>query len=76
MFELGVKVQVLKRGTLFPYRAAKLYELYTAYAGYDQIPAKQREILERDFFRCTFDQEWEQTRRFFHAARPQTDRTR
>ena len=70
MFELGVKVQVLKRGTLFPYRAAKLYELYTAYAGYDQIPAKQREILERDFFRCTFDQEWEQTRRFFMPRDP------
>jgi PfaD family protein len=75
MFELGVKVQVLKRGTLFPYRAAKLYELYTAYAGYDQIPARQREILERDFFRCTFDQEWEQTRRFFVQRDPkQIDR--
>jgi len=70
MFELGVKVQVLKRGTMFPYRAAKLYELYAAHASYDQIPAKQREILERDFFRCTFDQEWEQTRRFFMQRDP------
>jgi len=70
MFELGVKVQVLKRGTMFPYRAAKLYELYAAHASYDQIPAKQREILERDFFRCTFEQEWEQTRRFFMQRDP------
>jgi PfaD family protein len=70
MFELGVKVQVLKRGTMFPYRAAKLYELYTAYPSYDQIPAKQRETLERDFFRCTFDQEWEQTRQFFIQRDP------
>jgi PfaD family protein len=70
MFELGVKVQVLKRGTMFPYRAAKLYELYAAHASYDQIPAKQRETLERDFFRCTFDQEWEQTRRFFMQRDP------
>ena len=31
MFEMGVKVQVLKRGTMFPMRAAKLYELYRAY---------------------------------------------
>ncbi len=31
MFEMGVKVQVLKRGTLFPVRAQKLYELYKAY---------------------------------------------
>ena len=32
MFEMGVKVQVLKRGTMFAMRAAKLYELYRAYA--------------------------------------------
>ncbi|MCU0592365.1 MAG: PfaD family polyunsaturated fatty acid/polyketide biosynthesis protein [Desulfobacterales bacterium] len=70
MFELGVKVQVLKRGTMFPYRAAKLYELYTTHARYDQIPAKQREMLERDFFRCSFEQEWEQTRRFFMQRDP------
>ena len=28
MFEMGVKVQVLKRGTMFAMRAAKLYEFY------------------------------------------------
>ncbi|MBL8795898.1 MAG: PfaD family polyunsaturated fatty acid/polyketide biosynthesis protein, partial [Planctomycetia bacterium] len=28
MFEMGVKVQVLKRGTMFAMRAAKLYEIY------------------------------------------------
>ena len=28
MFEMGVKVQVLKRGTMFAMRAAKLLELY------------------------------------------------
>jgi PfaD family protein len=77
MFELGVKVQVLRRGTMFPYRAAKLYELYTAYPSYDQIPAKQRETLERDFFRCSFDQEWEQTQRFFMQRDPkQVERAR
>ncbi|MGE5256793.1 MAG: PfaD family polyunsaturated fatty acid/polyketide biosynthesis protein [Hyphomicrobiales bacterium] len=70
MFELGVKVQVLKRGTMFPYRAAKLYELYTAYESYGEIPAKQRDALERDLFRCSFEQEWEQTRRFFLQRDP------
>lgn len=77
MFELGVKVQVLKRGTMFPYRAAKLYELYTAYAAYEEIPSKQRETLERDFFRCSFEQEWEQTERFFKQRDPnQIERAR
>ena len=41
MFEMGVKVQVLKRGTLFAMRAAKLYELYRAHDGLDQIPDRR-----------------------------------
>lgn len=70
MFELGVKVQVLKRGTMYPLKAAKLYELYSAYESFDQIPARQRESLERDYFRCSFEQEWEQTRAFFATRDP------
>ncbi len=71
MFELGVKVQVLKRGTMFALRAARLYELYRQYDSYEQIPAKQREILQRDFFKCSFLEEWEQTKRFFAERDPQ-----
>jgi PfaD family protein len=70
MFELGVKVQVLKRGTMYPLRAARLYELYANYDSFDRIPANQREALERDFFRCTFEQEWEHTRVFFSRRDP------
>jgi trans-AT polyketide synthase/acyltransferase/oxidoreductase domain-containing protein len=70
MFELGVKVQVLKRGTMFPLRAAKLYELYTTYDRYEDIPIKQREVLERDFFRKSFEGEWEQTKQFFSRREP------
>ena len=40
MFEMGVKVQVLKRGTLFAMRAAKLYELYRAHDGLDADPRR------------------------------------
>jgi PfaD family protein len=70
MFELGAKVQVLKRGTMFPQRAAKLYELYSQYRNYEEIPIKQREVLERDFFRCSFDEQWEQTKQFFSRNDP------
>ena len=70
MFELGVKVQVLKRGTMFALRAAKLYELYSRYDSYAQIPIGQREILERDIFRCSFQEEWEQTKIFFAQRDP------
>ena len=71
MFELGVKVQVLKRGTMFALRAAKLYELFSQYDSYETIPAAQREILQRDFFKCSFLEEWEQTKRFFAERDPQ-----
>jgi hypothetical protein len=65
MFEMGVKVQVLKRGTMFPLRAAKLYDLYSSYDSYDEIPEEQRTLLERDIFQCTFQQEWQQTMNYF-----------
>jgi PfaD family protein len=70
MFEMGVKVQVLKRGTMFAFRAAKLYELYSRYNRYDEIPFNQREILQRDFFKCSFVEEWEQTKLFFAKRDP------
>jgi trans-AT polyketide synthase/acyltransferase/oxidoreductase domain-containing protein len=70
MFELGVKVQVLKRGTMFPLRAAKLYELYSQHSSYEEIPGNQREILERDFFKCSFREEWQQTKQFFARRDP------
>jgi len=71
MFEAGVKVQVLKRGTMFPFRAAKLYDLYSTYDSLDSIPGKEKEILEKDFFRSSFHQTWQQTKTFFSTTDPQ-----
>ncbi|MGJ8678068.1 MAG: PfaD family polyunsaturated fatty acid/polyketide biosynthesis protein [Akkermansiaceae bacterium] len=51
MFEMGVQVQVLKQGTMFPMRAQKLYELYRTYSSLDQIPAEETKRLEEQFFR-------------------------
>ncbi|MDH4205159.1 MAG: PfaD family polyunsaturated fatty acid/polyketide biosynthesis protein [Desulfobacteraceae bacterium] len=70
MFEMGVKVQVLKRGTMFPLRAAKLYDLYSSHDRYESISEKQRSLLERDFFRCSFQEEWEQTKAYFTRHDP------
>ena len=39
MFEMGVQVQVLKKGTFFPMRAQKLYSVYRAYDSIEAIPA-------------------------------------
>lgn len=70
MFELGVKVQVLKRGTMFPLRASKLYDLYTKYKSFEEMPNQDRVTLERDFFRCSFSEEWELTKQFFADRDP------
>jgi trans-AT polyketide synthase, acyltransferase and oxidoreductase domains len=70
MFEMGVKVQVLKRGTMFAFRAAKLYELYSAYDCIEDIPQKQKDMLERDYFKCGFQQTWELTKEYFEKQDP------
>ncbi len=70
MFEMGVKVQVLKRGTMFPMRAAKLYELYRAHDRLESIPPAERAVLEKQFFRATLEETWVQTREFFLVRDP------
>jgi PfaD family protein len=71
MFEMGVKVQVLKRGTMFGMRARKLYDLYRAHGSIEELPIAQRATLERDYFRCTLEEAWAQTRAFFAVRDPQ-----
>ena len=65
MFEMGVKVQVLKRGTMFAMRAAKLYELYRAHAGLDDLPAAERAMLEKNLFRAPVATIWKETQAYF-----------
>ncbi|MBW6511498.1 MAG: PfaD family polyunsaturated fatty acid/polyketide biosynthesis protein [Desulfuromonadaceae bacterium] len=70
MFEMGVKVQVIKRGTMFSMRAAKLYELYRSYNSIEELPAEERLKLEKTIFRKDLDQVWEETRSFFDHRDP------
>jgi trans-AT polyketide synthase/acyltransferase/oxidoreductase domain-containing protein len=70
MFELGVKVQVLKRGLFFPLRAAKLYELYRTYESLEKMPQAVMASLEKDVFRQPVASVWEETRRYFLANNP------
>jgi PfaD family protein len=60
---------------MFPLRAAKLYDLYSRYNRFEDIPENQKSILERDFFRRSFQEEWHQTRSYFLSRDPsQVDR--
>ncbi len=70
MFEMGVKVQVLKRGTMFAMRAAKLYELYRTCARLEDLPAAERAALEKNLFRAPLEEIWAQTRVYFQERDP------
>ncbi len=70
MFEMGVTVQVLKRGTMFPMRAAKLYEIYRAYGSLEEIPAAEREKIEKTFFQNCCAAIWNDTRTYFLTRDP------
>jgi len=70
MFEMGVKVQVLKRGTMFAMRAAKLYELYRNYPSLEALPDAERAFIEKNLFRASLEDIWAQTRAFFLQRDP------
>jgi trans-AT polyketide synthase, acyltransferase and oxidoreductase domains len=70
MFELGVKLQVLKRGTLFAARANKLYDVYRRHAGLEAIPAPMRKELEERILGATFDAVWAETVSFWKGREP------
>lgn len=71
MFEMGVDVQVLKRGTMFSMRGAKLYEIYRRYQSIDEIPSDEREKIEKTMLRSSFDDAWRSTCDFWQLRDPQ-----
>ncbi|WP_316976518.1 ACP S-malonyltransferase [Shumkonia mesophila] len=52
MFELGSKVQVLKKGLFFPARAEKLVALYRQFDSLDAIDAATRAQIEERYLHC------------------------
>jgi PfaD family protein len=71
MFELGVQLQVLRRGTLFPMRARRLYELYRTYDSVDDLPAVERTRLEQQIFRRPLTRVWQDTVDYFERRDPE-----
>ncbi|MEH2395689.1 MAG: PfaD family polyunsaturated fatty acid/polyketide biosynthesis protein [Nostoc sp.] len=71
MFEMGVKLQVLKRGTLFPMRSQKLFEFYKAYNSIDEIPKIDRKELEKQVFQKSLEEVWQDTVVYFSQRDPE-----
>ena len=70
MFEQGVEVQVLKLGTMFAVRARTLWELYRDHRRWEDIPTADRQKVERDILRSTFEESWTSTREFWSRRDP------
>ncbi|MFG3014169.1 enoyl-CoA hydratase/isomerase [Streptomyces cinerochromogenes] len=72
MFEVGARMQVARKGLLFPARAQKLYELYLRHDSLDDLDARTRATLEQKYFGRPLDTVWQETRA--HLARRFPDR--
>lgn len=70
MFEAGVEVQVLKRGTLFAMRGKQLYGLYRQHESLEQIPDEVRSKLEKTVFKMPIDEVWASCESFFAERDP------
>jgi trans-AT polyketide synthase/acyltransferase/oxidoreductase domain-containing protein len=68
MFEIGAKVQVVRKGTLFTPRANKLYQLYRQHESLDAIERETRNTIETTYFRRSFDEVWRDTRDYLSRS--------
>lgn len=70
MFERGVRVQVLKKGTMFPVKAQRLYEIYRSCDSLEAISERDRDWLETHIFMETCAEAWKRTRAHYAASDP------
>jgi len=65
MFEIGARVQVLKKGVFFPTRANKLFMLYNHYNALEEIPESIQRQLQDKYFKKSFAEIWRETVEYF-----------
>jgi trans-AT polyketide synthase, acyltransferase and oxidoreductase domains len=70
MFELGVRLQVLRRGTLFASRAGLLYDTYRDHASLESVPAALLARIEREVLQRPVAEVWAATREFWRQRNP------
>jgi trans-AT polyketide synthase/acyltransferase/oxidoreductase domain-containing protein len=68
MFEMGSRVQVLKKGVFFPARANRLYDLYRQHRSLDDLDPETKRQLQEKYFKRTFDEVFQEVRRYKSAA--------
>ncbi|MCP4042408.1 MAG: ACP S-malonyltransferase [Gammaproteobacteria bacterium] len=71
LFELGAKVQVLKKGGLFATRGKRLYELYQRFNSLDEIDEKTKTQLQKKYFKKSFDEIWAEIKERYGHRNPE-----
>ncbi|MDR3120887.1 MAG: malonyl CoA-ACP transacylase, partial [Clostridiales bacterium] len=67
MFEVGGRVQVVKKGTMFPMNAQKLYDIYSRYPSWEVVPEKDKKAVESRILKLGYDKVWELVKDYFAA---------
>ena len=69
MFELGVEVQVVQRGTMFANRAKRLYQWYRNYASLSELSAAEIKQLEQ-YLQTSVEEAWRSTKEYWMQRDP------
>jgi trans-AT polyketide synthase/acyltransferase/oxidoreductase domain-containing protein len=70
MFEIGAKIQVMKRGVFFPARANKLYNLWREHDSLASIDAQTAKHIQEKYFRRSFEEVYAETRNHYLTIMP------
>ncbi|MDO9105630.1 MAG: PfaD family polyunsaturated fatty acid/polyketide biosynthesis protein [Methylovulum sp.] len=70
MFELGARVQVMKKSVFFPARANKLHDLWRNHSSLDAIDSATRKQIQEKFFGRSFDDVYSETKSYYLSEMP------
>jgi trans-AT polyketide synthase/acyltransferase/oxidoreductase domain-containing protein len=65
MFEIGARVQVLKKGLFFPARANKLYDLYRQFNSLEEIDEKTRKMIQEKYCHRSFEEIYQEVKAYY-----------
>lgn len=65
MFEIGAKVQVLRKGVFFPARANRLYALYQQHNALGEIDEDTRKQIQERYFQKSFEEVYEDANAYY-----------
>jgi trans-AT polyketide synthase/acyltransferase/oxidoreductase domain-containing protein len=70
MFEIGARVQCIRRGQLFTGRANRLYEIWRKYESLEAVPPDVMAQVENQYFRKPVSEVWAETEAYYRKAAP------